>query len=259
MRRYIIAALALVLLTRMTAPVSAQKGPGQREVTLDINVFEGDPKGSRAKGTIRLLARPRITTLEDRPACTRLGSSSIVEGKYAVSAAFEGMTFLPSRMPDGKIRLEVDSTLAGAEPRRVVRTVKSGQEVKVELGKTPSGDMRWAVIKVEAEPRLVDQHKDLVPSLLAGARKSDRKEVREAVIEAIRALGADAVPTLMEELQSKDNGRRAAAAMLLGQVAGNGQPLPEAIPALLKLARDEDADVSEQAVIALSRIIKAAR
>jgi hypothetical protein len=173
--------------------------------------------------------------------------------------------FLPLRGLDGQMRLEVqyppDATEFGPLTRveRAVYKVKPGQEVKVDWGKNPAGAQRWVVLKVEMEPRLIDQHKDLVPRLLTAVSRANKKEVAAAVSEALLALGADAVPCLLKELRNKDSQLRAQAAKLLGVLAANGKVPAEAVPALLEATADEDNNVAGEAAIALSNLIKAGR
>lgn len=106
---------------------------------------------------------------------------------------------------------------------------------------------------------LTEQHKDLLPTLIEALKDKD-KETQMMVEEAIIALGAEAVPGLIEAVDGKDTELRVPAAKLLGRMANEaGYPAKEAIPSLIKALKDQEASVRQASAFALARILQRSR
>jgi len=101
-----------------------------------------------------------------------------------------------------------------------------------------------------------DPKKVLIPALLE-ALKDEDGEVSSNAYLSLSALGRDAVPALLETLQSKDKQRRAVAASILGHMAaeGKGDLARPALPALTKALKDEEKSVRRAAAWAIRQIL----
>jgi HEAT repeat protein len=104
-------------------------------------------------------------------------------------------------------------------------------------------------------PRRVG-HKDIVRALMKVLKDKDEDDaIRSHAAQALVGLGSDAVPSLIELLQGKDNDLRIKAATILANMkAGQGR---DAVPVLLKALKNkkEDKDYRRQAALALSQIV----
>jgi hypothetical protein len=100
-----------------------------------------------------------------------------------------------------------------------------------------------------AEP---GQYKDVVPALLDALADADGS-VRQLAAATLIKIGPDTVPALVVALTTKDAARRANVAYVLGQL---GEPAQEALPALAKALKDDDAEVRRRAAYALHNIVR---
>jgi hypothetical protein len=100
-------------------------------------------------------------------------------------------------------------------------------------------------------PSLARQYKELIPGLMDALKDTD-PEVRQHTAMALAALGQEAIAPLVKALDDPVKEKRASAAYALGQMGHNAQ---EAIPALLKTLKDDEATVRRSASQAISRVL----
>jgi hypothetical protein len=98
---------------------------------------------------------------------------------------------------------------------------------------------------------LANQYKDLIPGLMDALKDTD-PEVRQHTAMALAALGREAISPLIKALEDPVKEKRASAAYALGQMGHNAN---EAIPALLKTLKDDEATVRRSASQAISRVL----
>ncbi len=92
------------------------------------------------------------------------------------------------------------------------------------------------------------QAKPLIPDLI---KLLPNEETYSDVVNALRFIGPDAVPALVEALSSPEHLVRKGAAAAVGQ---NGDKAAAAVPMLIKLLKDPEADVHYWAVESLGNI-----
>jgi hypothetical protein len=95
------------------------------------------------------------------------------------------------------------------------------------------------------------QYAGLIPDLIESLKDTDA-DVRQHAAMALSTLGAEVLKPLTGALEDPVNEKRAAAAYALGLMGYEGR---EAMPALLKILKDEDASVRRAASQAISRIL----
>ncbi len=95
------------------------------------------------------------------------------------------------------------------------------------------------------------QFKELVPGLIDALKDTDA-EVRQHSAMALAAIGQEAIAPLSEAIKDPSKEKRAAAAYALGQMGYDGR---EAMPALLKALKDDEASVRRSSSQAISRIL----
>jgi hypothetical protein len=95
------------------------------------------------------------------------------------------------------------------------------------------------------------QFTNLIPSLIDALKDSD-SEVRQHAAMSLAAIGPESIKPLTESLTDPIVEKRAAAAYALGHMGYEGH---DAIPALLKSLKDDDASVRRAASQAISRIL----
>lgn len=100
-----------------------------------------------------------------------------------------------------------------------------------------------------ASPAIKDE--ELVARLIDLLDENDAM-IRQNIAVALANLGSQAVPALIETLDSPRPERRAGAATALGQVR---PPAKSAIPALIRVMKDKEPSVRREASYALSRIV----
>src|SRR6266568_1958210 len=98
---------------------------------------------------------------------------------------------------------------------------------------------------------MAQHYKDLIPSLLDALKDTD-SEVRQHTAMALASLGHEAIGPLTKALEDPVKEKRAGAAYALGQMGYNAH---EAIPALLKALKDDEALVRRSASQAISRVL----
>jgi hypothetical protein len=141
------------------------KPPAGRQLQFNLRVFEGNPFCSRGAGTLKILAEPRLVTLEDRP------FSFICGSEIAVSKDASGVQFVqaglridgkPGTIKDGKVRLDVTTSNTrveeGTEAHKQVHTERTRKIIMMQLGavvmfrwgKGSADRQRWVELSVEA-------------------------------------------------------------------------------------------------------------
>jgi Flp pilus assembly secretin CpaC len=126
--------------------------------------LEGDPLGSLEEGTLKVLAEPRLITLENQSFSFRSGGEVAIrdDSRSVVSVPFgrmiEGKS---STVKRGTIRLDLtlSNTTVGkrtkerielnTESTRTITTVKLGEVVKLRWGKEAADKQIWAELSVE--------------------------------------------------------------------------------------------------------------
>ena len=135
----------------------------------------------------------------------------------------------------------------GEECRRIVSDVRTGAGERTvsfleELVDTSGGALQRAAVEVLGWTGRADS----VPKLLSLLRE---EEMEESVVHALRSMGRDAVPFLLDRLADDNVLVRRAAALVLGEF-GRG----EAEDALRELLKDENGHVRGTAAESLGRI-----
>jgi hypothetical protein len=100
-------------------------------------------------------------------------------------------------------------------------------------------------------PSLAREYKELIPSLIDALKDTD-PEVRQHTAMALAALGREALAALTKALEDPVKEKRAAAAYALGQMGYNAH---DAVPALLKALKDDEAVVRRSASQAINRVL----
>ena len=129
---------------------------------IDIRVCSGDPLGSRAAGTLKVLAEPKIMTSEGTAGVVRAGGQTEIDGEPVSVGAEVKATVLSMKSGGIRVRLEgANTTVEGAEKERslktvrsiTTRTVKAGEKTLFRIGQP--ADALWAeVIARPVEPML---------------------------------------------------------------------------------------------------------
>lgn len=102
---------------------------------IDIRVCTGDPLGSKAAGTLKVLAEPKVMTAENRPAFIRAGGTTEIDGELAPVGAEVKATVLSMKGELIRVRLEgAYTTVEGPEKARSLKTVRSITTREVKAG-----------------------------------------------------------------------------------------------------------------------------
>lgn len=148
--------------------VSGQGVPGgdnrssMKQLQFNLRVFEGDPLGSRETGTLKVVAEPRIITLEKRSFSFASGDEVAVTGSDGVQYVQSGQVLegKPGAVKDGKIQLDItlSNTTVGkrtqghiqlhTEMSRTITTVRLGEVVKLRWGKGTTDKQAWVELSV---------------------------------------------------------------------------------------------------------------
>src|SRR4051794_17574876 len=163
MKKLIPLAFAAALLVVGHSPAGGDKPSSAKQLQFTLDVFEGDPLGSREQGTLKLLASPRIVTLENKPFTFISGGEiAIPNGPQGVQFERTGLTLegTPGAVKDGKIGLDLklsnttvgketeDQIQLSTETTRMITTVKLGEVVKLRWGKGSADNQRWVELSV---------------------------------------------------------------------------------------------------------------
>jgi hypothetical protein len=163
MKKWLILTAILATFAGIGAGPADNSTPRPKQILINLSVFQGDPLGSKADGTLKCLAQPRLVTLEGREFQLQLGGEQAVELPSGVKFVAFGRRVrgTPARVKEGKV--EIDLTLEEITPvspsgervqlrteaTRTIGTFKLGEVVKLKWGKTKEGDQVWAEVSVE--------------------------------------------------------------------------------------------------------------
>jgi len=108
-------------------------------------------------------------------------------------------------------------------------------------------------VRLVAAQRLRELGRDAAPAAdqLGKLLESSDEKLRKAAAEGLVRIGSTSVPILTAALESKSRDTREVAALALGKMGPVARP---ALSALKKLLKDSDAQVKEQAQIAIAAI-----
>jgi hypothetical protein len=164
MRWFIGLALVGAMLVGSESTSGRDKPASAKQIQFSLCIFEGDPLlGSREAGTLKVLAEPRVTTLENRP-CTLISGGEIpVREGAQVEYVEYGTKFQckPGLVKDGKIRLDltVSNVTVGektekriqltTESTRTITTVRLGEVIKIRVGQGSADKQVWAELSVD--------------------------------------------------------------------------------------------------------------
>jgi hypothetical protein len=161
-KRTITLAITMVLIGSQLAP-GGDRPSSVKQFQFNLRVLKGDPLGSQRTGTLKVVAEPRLITLENRTACFFDGGEIAVSTPDGVEFVQVGrrMEGKASTIKGGKVRLDVTlaRTTAGdrteeriqlhTEASRTITTVRPGEVVKLRWGKGSADKQTWAELSVE--------------------------------------------------------------------------------------------------------------
>src|SRR4051794_28591007 len=111
--------VAILLICGNPTPAE-DRGANPRQLMISVRLCEGDPLGSREAGTLKVLAEPKLITIENRP------GSFVVGGHFAVPAGVGNVQYIPTGLrvettavilKDDKARLDVTLSFSEAQER----------------------------------------------------------------------------------------------------------------------------------------------
>lgn len=148
------------------AAASAEGSPADdpqpgKQLMIKVCAYERDSTRSREKGSLRVLARPCVVTMENSPCCVCVGGQVPIPGSSKLDFVPYGMALevKPGAVKDGKVQLDVtltNTTVADQGPEclqlhsestRIITTVKLGELQKLQVGKV--GPERQIELSVE--------------------------------------------------------------------------------------------------------------
>jgi hypothetical protein len=152
---------AVVMLFFAAAAHAEDKAPA-KQLIYKIKVFEGDPKGSVAAGTVRVVAEPALVTVEDRPCSFNVGGEVAVQSEREVRYLEFGhrVEIRSGRIKNGKILLDVEVSISEVVRQkedeaeiqgrslRVVRSVPAGRPEVFRFPARPGGKEAWFELTV---------------------------------------------------------------------------------------------------------------
>jgi hypothetical protein len=154
-RWLIVVALGLV---SVSATVSTGGPPKKQKYEIDLVMFEGDPLGSQAEGTLKIVAEPHQVTLDKRESSFHSGGVEKIDGDEVRTGLTAKIT--PERSENGTIQLKVilkytelllsteDHVLLQTNQARYFRTVKPGEVLRLRLS-LPSERQQWVELTVK--------------------------------------------------------------------------------------------------------------
>src|SRR3954468_22728896 len=132
---------------------------------IDVKLFTGDPLGSRAEGTVKHLAEPRIVTRSGERASFRSGGEVAVKhpaGTLVLEPIGTSVEVLPTARPDGTILMDLGTTFRTVNARpgatgvpgftersvRLNRLARPGETFKVRIAAESPTDQTWVEVTV---------------------------------------------------------------------------------------------------------------
>jgi Flp pilus assembly secretin CpaC len=164
MKRVSLFVLAATLIISGHHAIGGEKQSSDKQVRVNVSIWEGDPLGSEEEGTLKRVAQPTLVTLDGRHSSFMIGGEIVVpDGRKKVRFADHGvkMEVSPVLVDDGKIELTLtlsNTTLDKNTERRIqlhsestqaIETVKQGEVVKLRLINRPGDKQLWAEVSAQ--------------------------------------------------------------------------------------------------------------
>jgi hypothetical protein len=157
MRRNGLLVIVAVCSSLAPATVSSGEAPKKASYAIDYQIWEGDPLGSREEHTLSVVAYPRQVALEKEETSFHSGGST----KFKAEDVETGITIkiTPEKGENGTIRLKAflqttevtsqtkDGLVTHTNQARYIRTIKSGERVRLRAGKSNLGEV-WVELTV---------------------------------------------------------------------------------------------------------------
>lgn len=244
--------------------VAAQAGP----VTYKIRIFVDDPAGRKETGKEKeKKAGPvELGEIKERAAVGKLALARL--SPYRIPSENEEKTLPDVEVQAVTIRGKSGYRVAarvvvlgatafpgfvGQDPLLVYRPLKAGEMIRLPLD---AKKHFWAEVSATVEPGLVDRQPNLVPALLKVLGR-DEPETSKSAVATLTALGADAVPALLDGVGGDNKLIQYNALRVLQAIIQNDQvPADEIVPPVLKLVNGTDRDLR---AVALGTLVELAR
>jgi hypothetical protein len=157
-------ASALSLLAGTIIVAEVEKAPPAKQVRCTVRVCQGDPLGDNEKGTLKVVAMPRLVTREGRD-CSFFSGSQVAapDGSSGIQFVEIGQRvhIKTGKVKNGMIHLDITYSSTRAEdptPKRLrlstesARTIgafKLGEAVKLPLGPRKADHQEWIELVAE--------------------------------------------------------------------------------------------------------------
>jgi hypothetical protein len=144
------------MLCLLVAMLCADMNPPQT-YQIDTCICRGDPLGSRAEGTLKYLAEPRVVTLPGRKAILLAGRAATLPlGLDMSKEPGLRIELLPQHGPFGTVLLDVDARVQDDAPGgatvehayRATRLVVPGQRIRFRVAAESPSNQTWAEVVV---------------------------------------------------------------------------------------------------------------
>lgn len=162
---------AFVMLLGLASTDVQPEPVAPQQYQIKVSVCDGDPLGSKAEGTVQVLAGPNLACLNGQSATFQCGGSHMPktpDGRvYAVPFGL-GLKFTTNAQKDGTIRLDCEVTYSKkndtlgiqvgntlvpgitSEVSTFVRVVKPGEKIRVRVAAESVAKQLW--VELSAEP-----------------------------------------------------------------------------------------------------------
>jgi hypothetical protein len=134
-----------------------------KQLEFNLRIFVGDPLGSREAGTLKLLAEPRLVTLENRPFYFASGGETAVPSVEGVRRVHVGLRVEGKAGTIKSGRVQIDITLSNTtvkdlakdkfqiqnESIQTITKVRLGETVKLRWASANCQHQAWAELSVE--------------------------------------------------------------------------------------------------------------
>lgn len=121
---------------------------------VDVRVCTGDPLGSRAAGTLKVISEPKLVTTEGKPGFIRAGGSAEIDGEQVATGPEIQVTVLGVDGERLRLRIEASFTsVEGDKPQQSIKTIKSvvtrwarqGEDIRLRIGQ--KSDETWVEVR----------------------------------------------------------------------------------------------------------------
>lgn len=208
-----------------------------------------------------------VTALKDPQADVR-AQSAVALGKMGSEAALQAVPALEEAKKDSDPQVAMKAADALTNLIATIQKTKgpslfanqNNAEVPAVVSKTPATAKIHAPMKPKAKPHpaLAKVHaakSRMTPATLMKQLESADEAKRAAAAQSLVQLGAKAVPALIQGMDNANPIVRASAGLILGDIT---PPATTAVPALSKTLQDSVFEVRQNASAALIKIDKAA-